>query len=261
VAPVEAFEGCCENASFTAGGGVPPPGEVMVKLVLFAATRFGLVADSVYVPALLRERLLNVAMPFCGVAVSVPVRPVPVASATVTGLVAVVTVFPLLSSTTTVTAGEIVAPVVALEGCCENASFAGGGGVPPPGALMVKPALIADVRFGLAAESVKVPALLAVRLLKVAIPFCGVAVSVPVRPVPPARVRETGLVAVGTGFPLLSSTTTVTAGEIVAPVRALEGCCKNASFTAVAGVPVPDALMLKDELIAGGRLGLVATNV
>src|ERR1700722_9869978 len=117
------------------------------------------------------ERLLKVAMPFFGTAVSVPVSPVPVARATVTGLVAVVTVFPLPSSTTTVTAGVMVAPVAALEGCCENASFAGGGGVPPPGALMVKLVLIADERFGLVAESVKVPALPAARLLKVAMPF------------------------------------------------------------------------------------------
>jgi hypothetical protein len=126
---------------------------------------------------------------------------------------------------------------------------------------MVKFVLIADVRFGLVAERVKVPAVLALRLLKVAMPFCGVAVSVPVRPVPVVRATVTGLVADGTGFPLLSSTTTVTAGAIVAPVTAFEGCCKNASFTGVVGVPLPAALILKGELIAGGRLGLVATKV
>ncbi len=103
---------------------------------------------------MLSARLLKVAMPFCGVTVSVPVRPVPVVRATVTGLVAVVTVFPLLSWTTTVTAGVMVAPVAAFEGCCENASFAGGGGVPPPGALMVKLLLFAATRFGLVAVSV-----------------------------------------------------------------------------------------------------------
>src|SRR5580700_11887239 len=107
-------------------------------------------------------------MPFCGVAVSVPVRPVPEVRESVTGLVAVVTVFPLLSCTATVTAGVMVAPVEAFEGCCENASFAGGGGVPPPAALRVKLALIAEVRFGLDAASVKVPAVLPLRLLKVA---------------------------------------------------------------------------------------------
>jgi hypothetical protein len=184
-----------------------------------------------------------------------------VVRATVTGLVAVVTVLPLPSSTVTVTAGVIVAAVAAFEGCCENASFAGGGGVPPPGALRVKLALIAEVRFGLDAASVKVPAVLPLRLLKVAMPFWGVAVSVPLRPVPVVRATVTGLVADGTGFPLLSSTTTVTAGAMLAPVTAFVGCCMNASFAGVVGVPLPAALMLKGELIAGGRLGLVATNV
>jgi hypothetical protein len=41
-------------------------------------------------------------------------------------LVALVTAFPLASSTTTWTAGEIVAPVNAFEGCCKKTSFAGG---------------------------------------------------------------------------------------------------------------------------------------
>jgi len=70
-------------------------------------------------------RLLNVATPFLGVAVSVPVRPLPLVRARVTGFVADV-VFPLLSWTATVTAGDMVAPVKALEGCCTKASFAGG---------------------------------------------------------------------------------------------------------------------------------------
>jgi hypothetical protein len=71
-------------------------------------------------------RLLNVATPFLGVAVSVPVRPLPPVRARVTGFVADVRVFPLLSWTATVTAGEMVAPVKAFEGCCTKASFAGG---------------------------------------------------------------------------------------------------------------------------------------
>ena len=80
--------------------------------------------------------VLNVATPFCGVTVSVPARPVPLVRASVTGLVAAVTVLPLLSSIATVTAGAIVTPAVALEGCCRNASLAATG-VPPPDALMV----------------------------------------------------------------------------------------------------------------------------
>ena len=54
------------------------------------------------------------------------------------------------------------------------------------------------------------------RLLKVAMPFTALTVSVPVRPAPPEIARVTGLVAEATGFPLLSSTTTETAGEMVA---------------------------------------------
>ena len=50
-------------------------------------------------------RLLNVATPFRGVAVRVPPRPVPPTRASVTGLVAVVTTVPLLSSTNTWIAG------------------------------------------------------------------------------------------------------------------------------------------------------------
>ena len=70
-------------------------------------------------------RLLNVATPFLGVAVSVPARPLPLVRARVTGFVADVRVFPLLSWMATVTA-EMVAPVKAFEGCCTKASFAGG---------------------------------------------------------------------------------------------------------------------------------------
>ena len=125
----------------------------MVKLVLVAEVRLGLLADRVYVPAVLTVRLLKVATPFCGVAVKVPARPVPPTRATVTGLVAEVTGFPFLSSTATVTAGEMVAPVKAVVGCCTKASFAGGRGVLAP-AVMLKPTLVAGVRLVLVAESV-----------------------------------------------------------------------------------------------------------
>jgi hypothetical protein len=92
-------------------------------------------------------------MPFCGVAVKVPARPVPAARATVIGLVAEVTGFPLLSSTATVTAGEMVVPVNAFEGCCTKASFAGGRGALPP-AVMLKPVLVAEARLVPVAERV-----------------------------------------------------------------------------------------------------------
>jgi hypothetical protein len=144
-----------------------------------------------------------------------------------------------------------------LEGCTENASFTAVGTL---GAVMVKPALAAEVRLGLLADRVYVPAVLTVRLLKVATPFCGVAVNVPARPVPPTRASVTGLVAEVTGFPLLSSTATVTAGEMVAPVAALVGCCTKASFAGGRGALLP-AVMLKPALVAGVRLGLVAKSV
>jgi hypothetical protein len=127
---------------------------LMVKLVLVAEVRLGLLPDRVYVPAVLTVRVLKVATPFCGVAVNVPARPVPPTRASVTGLVAEVTGFPLLSSTATVTAGEMVALVKALVGCCTKASFAGGRGALLPAAVMLKPALVSGVRFGLVAESV-----------------------------------------------------------------------------------------------------------
>src|ERR1700748_3079636 len=104
--------------------------------------------------------------------------------------------------------------------------------------------------------------MLALRLLKVAAPFCGVAVNVPVRPVPPLSARVTGLVAVVTVLPLLSCTTTVTAGVMVAPADAFEGCCMNANFVAVGGgVPPPPALILKLLLVAPVSPVLLAARV
>ena len=78
--------------------------------------------------------------------------------------------------------------------------------------------LVAEVSPGLVADSVyPIPAVLTVRLLKVAMPFWGVMLGVPPRPVaPPERLSLIGFVAEETTFPLASSTATVTAGEIVA---------------------------------------------
>ncbi len=199
----------------------------MVNATLVAEVRFGLAAVSVSpVPAVLTVRSLKVAMPFCGVTVSTPVRPVPPPRVRLTGLVAVSTALPFASSTTTETAGEMIVPVSALEGCCRNANFSGDeGGFPPPGALMAKGVLVAGWRFVLLAMSVNpLPAVLTLRLLKVATPFCGLTVTVPPRPVPPARAMVIGLAAVVTTFPLESSTSTWTAGEMVAPACALDGC-------------------------------------
>ena len=261
VAPVVALEGCCTNANLVAvGGGVPPPAVLIVKAPLTAGRSPALLADNVYMPALLTLRPLKVATPFCGVAVSVPARPLPRVSAIVTGFVAAVTGLPLMSSTATVTAGVMVAPADALEGCCTKASLAATG-APPPGALMVKPRLAAGIRPVLVAARVKVPALLTLRLLKVAMPLLGTTLNVPRRPLPPTMVSVTGLTAVDTVFPLMSCTTTVTAGAIVAPVNAFVGCCRNASFTGGGGALPPKAVMTKLSLVADVRLGLVAVSV
>ena len=103
-----------------------------------------------------------------------------------------------------------MAPAKALEGCCRNANFTGKGAVPPAGALMVKLMLVVEARAGLLATSVyPLPAVLTVRLLKVAMPFCGVAVHcAPCSPAEDTRVSVTGFVAVVAAFPLLSSTAT-----------------------------------------------------
>ena len=102
---------------------------------------------------MLTERLLNVATPFCGVTVNVPPKPVPLLRASVTELVALVTAMPLASSTTTWTAGVIVAPVSACDGWTRKASFTAVG-PPPPGAVMVKLVLVAEVSPVLVADSV-----------------------------------------------------------------------------------------------------------
>jgi hypothetical protein len=77
---------------------------------------------------LLILRFENVATPFTAFTVFVPERVPPdglVWMAMVIAFVAVETIFPNESSTVTCTAGAIEAPVVTLEGCTVNASFAG----------------------------------------------------------------------------------------------------------------------------------------
>ena len=62
---------------------------------------------------------------------------------------------PVVRDVVPVTAGVMVAPADAFEGCCMNANFvAVGGGVPPPPALIVKLLLVAPVSPGLLAARV-----------------------------------------------------------------------------------------------------------
>ena len=68
----------------------------------------------------------------------------------------------------------------------------------------------------------------------------------------------TGFVELVTGFPVPSSTTTVTAGAIVDFVKAFDGCWRNASLT---GALLTPGVMTNGALTAGGRLGLVANSV
>ena len=128
----------------------------MVKLVLVAEVRPGLLANNMYpLPAVLMVRLLKVATPLSAGAVSVPPRPLPFVRLRVTESLPADTTFPLAFSTATCTAGEIVAWVRAFEGCTRKASFTGEAPLPPPaGVLMVKLALVAEERPELDADSV-----------------------------------------------------------------------------------------------------------
>src|SRR5256885_10368196 len=101
------------NATFAAAAGET------VKLDEVAAHSVPSVAFSVYAPARLNSSLLNVATPLTARTVEIapavpPVGTVPVEI--VTFDVSVSTTLPNLSSTLTVTAGEIFAPAVAAVG-------------------------------------------------------------------------------------------------------------------------------------------------
>src|SRR5581483_7149345 len=118
--PAVALEGCWTKASFAAG-----PTE-MSKAELVAPVSPVLDAASVYpVPGLSTERLENVAVPATAATDVVPESVPPPGfepSAIVTVAVLVVRLS-LASRTRTVTAGLIVAPPVALVGCCPNTSL------------------------------------------------------------------------------------------------------------------------------------------
>jgi hypothetical protein len=97
------------------------------------------------------DRLSKIATPATALTVLVPLRVpalgfVPIAA--VTDAVLLVTVFPKLSRTVTVTAGLIDVPATASLGCWLNTSTAGAAGV------ILKAALVAPVRPVLEAVSV-----------------------------------------------------------------------------------------------------------
>src|SRR5450759_2656777 len=107
---------------------VPPPGCV-VNTTLFAAALFTVklllvvelsepsVAVSVNEPVLVGTRFEKVATPFDAATEAVPVRTPPLLIAIATVEVSPVTVLPLASCTSTVTAGLIALPAAVAEGC------------------------------------------------------------------------------------------------------------------------------------------------
>jgi hypothetical protein len=125
----------------------------------------------------------------------------------------------------------------------------------------LKRALVAEAKPALVAESAyPLPVVPTVRLLKVAMPFTGMTLSLPPKlTVLPTRLSITGLLVEETMLPLASSTATVTAGEITACVDAFEGCCRNASWVAVAVVPA-GAVTLKRALVVEAKPALVAES-
>src|SRR3989441_3392629 len=158
------------------------------------------------------ERLLNVAVPLTAATVAVPPSvPLPgfVPMATVTEAVLVVRL-PSESCICTVTAGAIVAPPLALVGCCNKTSL-----LAAP-AVMLN-ALLVVVGLGrplsVAVRVYPVPARLIERLLKVATPLTAFTVADPLSVpllgfVPIAMVTESVLLA--TTVPLESSMETFT---------------------------------------------------
>src|SRR5260370_12034749 len=146
----------------------------------------------------------------------VPER-VPVAglvpTATVTLVVAPVTVLPTASCT--VTTVVIALPAVALAGCVVKASLLGAPGV------RLKALLVAPVRPVAAAVSVyPLPALSILRVENVATPFTAATVVVPDR-VPLAGLLPTATVTIVaapvTGFPAASSPIPATPGVTAPP--------------------------------------------
>lgn len=129
----------------------------------------------------------------------------------------------LASTICTVTAALIEVAETVFDGCCKKANFAAAP------AVMLKAFVLMPVSPLAVARKVKpVPALLMLKLLKVATPATAVTVTVPLRVDEPAAsfciARVIEFVAAATGLSLTSKTCTVMLGEILAPETALVGC-------------------------------------
>src|SRR6266850_8141058 len=224
VAPASVLDGWTSYARFAA------PAALMSKLLLETGPRLPLVAWSCFVPTRSTERSANVASPtpsvFCD---SVPesVPPPLITTATdcpETGL-------PKLSVTLSSTAGPIAAPATVLLGCTWYASAAGAA------ALIVKLVLATGPRLPVLAESCLPPASSTLSVENVAIPLASVDADVVPLSVPePTRLRDTSSLAIG----LLNASVTFTrtAGAMVTPAVAFEGCWSNASTEGTAASTV-----------------------
>src|SRR6185295_7338345 len=129
--PAVALEGCTVKTSWEAA---PAP---MVNALLVIEVNPIALADNAYVPDVVRERSVNVAIPPTAVREVVPPRVAPggppaMARATVALLLVWL---PKASTIATCTAGERNAPATAPVGCCRYASAAAGPGRMSKGSL------------------------------------------------------------------------------------------------------------------------------
>ncbi len=148
-------------------------------------------------------RLLNVAIPDDVDRESVPLRtPVPEARVMVTDVPVVVTRLPNASVSATVTAGEMIVPAAAFEGCCTNASRAAAAG------LITIFLDVSAVSVPLLKRMEMVSATLCDRFKNLTVPLLAVAVRTPCSvPVPASRsAATTVLLSVVTRFPPASTT-------------------------------------------------------
>jgi hypothetical protein len=155
-----------------------------------------------------------------------------------------------VSSTCTVTEGEIAVPAVVVLGCTLNASLLA------VVAFTVKLLLVAPVNVPSEADKVKLPVAVGIRLLKVATPpeAATVSVELPLNTPPVLMAIVTFELSVVTGLPLASCTCTVTDGLIALPAAVVEGCWTTASL-----FDVPDVI-LNAVLVAEAKPLLVAVS-
>src|SRR3989442_7346588 len=189
-------------------------------------------------PVRLTLSVAKLATPFTAAIVVLPASTPPEGlepSATVTLPVKLVTVFPSSSRTTTWTAGASAVPATALLGWIVKTSRWAVAEV------MVKAALVAATRSGLAAVAVRVypvPAELMLRSAKVVNPFTAATVVAPAR-TPPVGLALSATVMVpvklGTVLPNASWAITWSAGLMATPPAAVLGWPGKASRVAPAG--------------------------